>query len=335
MKRYKLYKKAEPVCCNFEELLSHIILPLVIASYASYPFLYFLGLESALVYNSILAVIATYFFDGLKKFIPILNDRDTTGFKSVFYSFVSFLIILSSLLITGFGFYLLVLYQKNNEFNIFHFYLWLLILFGFPLFYYAFRSVRYYYIKKQQDEHFVNIVLVINHDLDLFLAIDNIQFVNTANRNSSDIKITNNIQSYSQKEFIALKTKTRHYYVNKEGFRETVQIPFNASAFLLSWFSYTENKYYAVEFPFPFEKFIAEQETCSTDKFKIFRARETEPLYLHLYLNGGIRFFYKNVILVDIPVNNESAVNGKDKKDFFDLNATIKESYIKYNRNLR
>lgn len=318
MKRYKLYKKVKPVYCNFEELLTNIVLPLVIASYVSYPILYFFGTKSAIIFNVFLALIANYLHKGLKKYFQILNDNDLK-FGINFSSFCSFLIIFSILLIADFGFYLLVLYQKNNEFNIFHFYSWLLILFGLPLLYYTLKLGQYYYVKRHQDLEFVNIFLAINHDLDLFLTISNIQFVNTVNRKSSDIKITNNIRSYSQKEFIAMKTKTRKYYANKEGFRELVQIPFNTNTVLLSWFSYVEDKYYSVEIPFPFEKFIKEQEKCSTNKFKVFRSRETNLLYVHLYLNGGIKFFYKNLILIDSPENQESPLNEENKKDFFDL----------------
>ncbi|WP_243234468.1 DUF2931 family protein [Flavobacterium pectinovorum] len=105
-----------------------------------------------------------------------------------------------------------------------------------------------------------------------------------------------------------MKTKSRHYYVNKEGFREVVQIPFNANTVLLSWFSYFENKHYAIEIPFPFEKFIEVQKKYSTNKIKVFRGRKTKPLYLHLYLNGGVKFFYQDMILIDYSENKESAV---------------------------
>lgn len=318
MKRYKVYKKVKPVYCNFEELLANIILPLVIASYISYPILYFLGTKSAIFFNVFLALSANYFHKDLKKYLPDFNNNDSV-FTTGFFWFCSFLIIFTILLVADFGFYLLVLYQKNNEFNIFHFYSWLIILFGMPVLYYTLKLGQYYFTKKYQDFEFVNIVLAVNHDLNLFLAIDNIQFINTANRKSSDIKITNNIRSYSQKEFMAIKTKSRHYYLNKEGFREMVQIPFNANTVLLSWFSYVENKYYEVEIPFPFEKFIEEQKKCSIDKFKVFRGRETKPLYLHLYLNGGVKFFYKNVILIDSPENKEIKINEEDKKMKFGM----------------
>lgn len=318
MKRYKLYKKVKPVYFSFEELLANIVLPLVIASYASYPILYFFGTKSTIIFNVLLALIANYFHKGLKKYFQILNNNNL-GLSLNFSRFCSFLIIFIVLLISDFGFYLLALYQKNNEFNIFHFYCWLLILFGLPILYYALKTVQYYYVKRHQGLEFLNIVLAINHDLNFFLAINNIQFVNTVNRKSSDIKISNNIRSYTQKEFMAMKTKTRHYYANKEGFRELIQIPFNANILLLSWFSYVENKYYSIEIPFPFEKFIAEQGKCSTDKFKVFKSREINPLYLHVYLNGGVKFFFKDVILIDCQGNQESLLTEEDKKRFLNL----------------
>ncbi|WP_163398807.1 hypothetical protein [Flavobacterium fluviatile] len=318
MKRYKLYKKVKPVYCNFEELLANVVLPLVIASYISYPILYFLGIGSAIFFNVFLALSANYFHKDLKKYLPVFNDRDSV-FTPALSLFCSFLIIFIILLITDFGFYLLVLYQKSNEFNIFHFYSWLVILFGLPLLYYALKLGQYYFTKKYQDLEFVNVLLAVNYDSDLFLEINKIQFVNTANRNSSDIKITKNIASYSQKEFMAMKTKSRHYYLNKEGFREMVQIPFNANTVLLSWFSYVEHKYFEVEIYFPFKKFIDEQDKCSTDKFQVFRGRETKPLYLHLYSNGGVKFFYKDAILIDCPENKEITISEEEKKIKFGM----------------
>ena len=318
MKRYKLYKKVKPVYCNFEELLANVVLPLVIASYASYPILYFFGTKSAIIFNVFLSLSANYFHKGLKNYLPVFNNNDL-GFRLSLSWFCSFITIFIVLLIADFGFYLLVLYQKKNEFNIFHFYSWLAILLGLPLLYYIIKFGQYYFVKKYQNLEFVNIVLAVNHDLNLFLAINNIQFVNTGNRKSSDIKITNNIGSYSQKEFMTIKTKSRHYYINKEGFREMVEIPFNADTVLLSWFSYVENKYYEVEIAFPFKKFIQEQQKCSIDKFKVFRGRETKPLYLHLYLNGGFKFFYKDIILIDSPENKEREINEEDKKIKFGM----------------
>jgi hypothetical protein len=314
--KYKLYKKVEPLYLNFEKLLGNIILPLVIASYISYPVLYFFDIKIAILFNVFIALIANHFHKGLKNYLPVLQINNLK-FGLNFSWFCYFIIILIVLLITNFGFYLLVLYQKNNEFNSYHFYFWFLILFGFPLLYYIIKSFQFYYIKKNHELDFADIVLAINHDSDFFLSIHNIQFLNTLNRKSSDIKITNNIRWYSQKEFISKKTKSRQYYANKEGFRELVQIPFNSNMLLLSWFSYVENKYYSIKIPFPFTKIIADQENSSADSFTAFRVKQILPLYLHFYLNGGIKFFYKDEIIIDYPFNNESEISEEDKKRFF------------------
>ncbi|WP_163407015.1 hypothetical protein [Flavobacterium ajazii] len=314
-----MYKKAEPVCLNFEELLSSIILPLVIVSYVSYPVMYFFGIMITVFFNGVMTFMTIHFHKGLKKFIPILNvNSEEAGLKPACYRIFSFLLIFTVLLIADFGFYLLVLYQKKNEFSLFLFCSWLFILFGLPMVYYTFKSGQYYYKKKQQDLEFMNIILAINHDMDLFLAVDNIQFVNTVNRNSSDIKIKNNIRYYSHKEFISTKTKNRQYYASKEGFRELVQIPLNTDTVLLSWFSYIENKYYAIEIPFPLKDLMTEPENSPIDKFKVFR-KETKILYLHLYLNGGVKFFYKDMIVIDCPDNAERVISEEDKKMKFGM----------------
>ncbi|MCI9845703.1 hypothetical protein [Flavobacterium pectinovorum] len=167
MKKYKLYKKVKPVYCNLEQLLANIVLPLVIASYISYPILYFFSTKSAIIFNFFLAFIAILFHKSLKKYLFVLNNNDL-GFRTIFYSFASFLIVFIVLSITDFGFYLLVVYQKENQFNVSHFYLWIIILFGLPLLYYILKLGQYYFVKKYQDYDFINIVLAVNHDLDLF-----------------------------------------------------------------------------------------------------------------------------------------------------------------------
>lgn len=317
MKKYKLYKKLEPVSFNIEELLSHIILPLIVTSYISYPFFYFLGTTAALVFNIILAAIATYFYNGVKITIPILNnDSAGIGTKTIFYPLATFLIILATLLIVDFGIYLLVLYQKNSEFNIIHFCIWLFILFGLPLFHYLFKSGQYYFKKKQQSLDFLNIILAINHDLDLHLTINNIQFVNTTNLNSSDIKIKNNIRNYSQKEFITANSKTRLHYATNEKFMNLVQIPYKANILLISWFSYNENKYYSLEIPFPIEKFITKQEKCLPNKLKVFKDWEPKLLQLKIYKNGGIKAFHKDTILIDCLENKEYPMCDNDQRKF-------------------
>jgi len=44
--------------------------------------------------------------------------------------------------------------------------------------------------------------------------------------------------------------------------------------------------------------------------------KKVKPLYLNLYLNGGVKFFYKDVILVDSAENKEVEIN-------FDIIATL------------
>lgn len=318
MKRYKLYKKIEPVSINFEKLLTGIILPLVVVSYISYPVLYFSGTKAMVLFNVIGALTANYYHKDFKSRILILNSTNNdSGYRLVFFRFISFLIVLMVLLIADFGFYLLVLYQKNNEFNIFYFYSWLLILFGLPLFYYSIKLTRYYYIKQRQAIDFVKVFLIINHDSELLLSINNVQFINTVNRKSSNINIKMNMRYYSQKEFIAMKTKTREYYANKHGFREPVQIPFNTNTLLLSWFSFVENKYYSIEIPFPFDQLIIDRGKHSTNDLKIFRGKVTKPLYLQFYPNGAVKLLYNDEILTDYPDNKEIPISEEDIQRIF------------------
>lgn len=318
MEKYKFYKKVEPVTFNFEELLSYIILPLIIASYISYPILYFLGTGATVIFNVILAFIATYFYKGLQRSISILSNRNNIEFESVFFRFVSFLIVLTVLLIANFGFYLLVLYQKNNEFNTLYFYCWLLIVFGLPLFYYIKKLSYHYYIKTYQTAEFITVILDINCDLKLFISIDNIQFVNRVNRNSSDIKIKNNIKHYSHKEFLAMNTKTRKYYANKKSFRELVQIPLHANLLILSWFSFVEDKYYSVKIPFSLVKDILKKDESQSSNLKVC-SNEIMTLQLNVFKNGGIQLFDNHDIVIDCPESSESLINDEYKKMKFGL----------------
>ena len=318
MKKYKLYKKVKPVYLNFEELLRYIILPLVIASYISYPILYFLGTGLTVVFNVFLAFITAYFYKGLNRSIFILSNKNNVEFQSVFFRFFSFLIVLTVLLIINFGFYLLVLYQKNNEFNTLHFYCWILIVFGLPILYYIKELSYYYYLKTSQTAEFINVILDINCDLKLFISIDNIQFVNRVNRNSSDIKIKNNVKHYSHKEFLAMNTKTRKYYANKESFRELVQIPLHADLLLLSWFSFVEDKYYSVKIPFSLVKNIGEKDESQSSDLKVC-SNEIRTLQLNVFNNGGIQLFDKHDIVIDCQESKESLISDEYKKMKFGL----------------
>lgn len=314
MKGYKFYKKVEPVNYNIEELLSYIVLPLIIASYISYPVLYFLGVEVTIVFNIILAFLANYFYKGLKKFMPNFTINSKLEIINAGLQFVYFLIVLIVLMTANFGFYLLVNYQKNNEFNIYYFYLWVLILFGTPLIYFGIKFGMQYYEKQRQAIDFLKIFVTINHDAKLLLFIQNIQFINTHNRKSSDIHVKNNIRYYSYKEFLSIQTKTRNYYANKEGFREAVQIPFGTNLLLISWFSFDENKLYELKIPFPFEEIIKEPEKHCSDNLKIFRGKEVKQLHFNLYLKGGINVFFKNKTLLGYPENKGIVITEEYKK---------------------
>jgi len=314
MKRYKLYKKVKPLSYDLEALLSYIILPLIIVSYISYPVLYFLGFKAFVVFNIMVSGIATFYYRKSKKVITIVRqDTEDTESGVFLVAFVCFIIILIVLSVGNFGFYLLVLYQKTNQFNSYHFYSWLFILFGLPLLYCCQRLICYHYIRSFQNIQFFPIILDINYDLKLFITLDNIQFVNTVNRNSSNIKIKNAIKQYSQKEFLSKKTKTRQYYTNTENFRELVQIPINTDLILLSWFSHTENKYYSLEIPFPFQEPCMEKVDFLANNSKA-AVKQTTTIQFYFYQNGGVKLFDQDMLLIDRPYNEERAVSEEYKR---------------------
>lgn len=310
MKKYKMYKKVEPVCFDFEELLSYIILPLVIASYISYPVLYFLGFKAAVLFNTILAFIATFHYKGLQKFLLLLKKSSEvpSEFVPILFRILFFMVVLVVLSIANYGFYLLVLYQKTNQFDVYHFYIWILIFFGLPLLYYSYRLSHYFYHKNFQSAEFLNVILDITYDLEHFISIDNIQFVNTTNNVSSDIKITDKIEYYSQKEFLRRKTKTRKYYKNLDNFRELTQIPLNTNLLLLSWFSHNEKDYYQIEIPFPFDKLNIKEDKCSLNGTRFFRNKKTNPLYVNFYSNGSVKLFNNDVLLIDFPNSRQISI---------------------------
>lgn len=307
MKKYKLYKKVQPVYVNGEELLRYIILPLIIITYISYPILYFFGITATIVYNVSIAVTVVYFKRKMDRLLNILQiNFQIAHLQSIVVRCSMFVMILTVLVITDFGFYILVLYQKNNQFNLVHFYCWLLLLFGLPLVYYTIRSARYHYIKNQQDQDYTTILLHVNYELDNFVSIENIQFVNSLNRKSSNIRINKNIRVYSQKEFVTKKSKTRNHYINSNGVREVVHIPSSSNLFLLSWFSLTEDKYYDIEMPFSLEKRIKMNRKPATNNLSVVRGRELKMLQLKIYKNGGMKLFTKDEVLIDCSENKYS-----------------------------
>jgi hypothetical protein len=318
MKKYKLYREVQPVDLHIEELLRYIILPLIITSYVAYPVLYFYGVEAAIVFNFLIALTTVSSSGKISRLLTILNFKfQTTDLKSVVFRFNFFLLIVTTLIIADFGFYLLVVYQKENEFNIVQFYCWLLLLFGLPTVYYTIRWARYYFIKRQQDQDYTAMLLNVKYDMDNFISIENIQFVNSLNGKSSNITINNNVRVYSQKEFLTKKSKTRNHYVNNEGIREMVHIPSAANLLLLSWFSLTEEKSYNLEIPIPFEKFKKGQGKPTADNLKVVRGKELKILQLEIFKNGRIKLTSKNELLIECLNSNESESGENFKKIYF------------------
>ncbi|PJJ08628.1 hypothetical protein CLU83_1914 [Flavobacterium sp. 1] len=320
MKKYKFYKKIEPVYFDSKEFICYLFFPIMLASCISYPILYLLDVKATIIFNVILALVANFFYNGLKNATPNgsngNNGNNSLGVLSIFfeiiYYFSTFLTVFIVLFITDFGFYLLVVYQKTNQFNPLYFYLWLFTLFGLPVLYFAIKISNYYYIKWRQAVAYVTLILDVKHDLELICCVDNIQFVNTLNRKSSNFKINNYLDYYSPQ---TIEVMDKIYYTNKAVFRELVQIPFDTDMLLITWFSFVEDKCYSAEIPFPFKKLKIEQEKYPESKLRMLRGKETKPLLLHIYLNGGIKLFNKEgVLLIDSANNKEVPISKEDKE---------------------
>lgn len=302
MNNYRSYKETDEVYISAE--FGFPIALILITGFITYGLLYFFGV--------ITAVLANVFISWVCYFFVYYYGKSDTSITFDFLKGVA--IILLILLFVDYGVYLLVVYQKTGIFNKLYFQIWLGILFGPPILYYAFQYIRYYVELQYMANNYLKVLLIVNHDRELLSYIDVIQFVNTSRHTISDIKLKQPPCFYSEKELSEMNQRVRNNYLAASVFSERVHMPFDANFLYMSWYSVIEDNYYDIEIPFPFERLIIEKEKYPTDVPKILRGKKTKTMNLHIHTNGGIRLFNEDLVLIDLPFSTPKNVTEDLKK---------------------
>lgn len=318
MKNYSSYKDTEEVYFSTE--MSFLIVPVLIAAVITYVLLTFFGIEIAVLFNVFIAFCANlYFYSYGKSYVDVpFSLLISTGLTSCL------------LLFGDYGVYALVLYQNTGIFNALYFKIWLAVLLGSPVLYYAFQYGRYYLEVRANAVKYVKLQLKVHHDRELFIVLDAIQFVNSSKKTMSDIKLEKPQRFYSKDELSKLRQEdVLHHYLEMKVFNSGVHMPVGSDFLYISWYSIIEDKYYDIELPFPFEKLTIEQEKYPTDVPAVLRGRKTKPLYQHLQIhtNGRIRFFNDDLVLIDHPQSSPTPITEEECNNKIALHRSSHEYY--------
>lgn len=318
MKNYSSYKDTEEVYFSTE--MSFLIVPVLIAAVITYVLLTFFGIEIAVLFNVFIAFCANlYFYSYGKSYVDVpFSLLISTGLTSCL------------LLFGDYGVYALVLYQNTGIFNALYFKIWLAVLLGSPVLYYAFQYGCYYLEVRANAVKYVKLQLKVHHDRELFIVLDAIQFVNSSKKTMSDIKLEKPQRFYSKDELSKLRQEdVLHHYLEMKVFNSGVHMPVGSDFLYISWYSIIEDKYYDIELPFPFEKLTIEQEKYPTDVPAVLRGRKTKPLYQHLQIhtNGRIRFFNDDLVLIDHPQSSPTPITEEERNNKIALHRSSHEYY--------
>lgn len=314
-KNYSSYKKTKEV--YFGGDLAFPIAAALLAALITYGLFYFFGFTAGIIFNVVISW-CVYFF-------MYYFGKSNTGITFDFLLGVA--CISGVLLFVDYGVYALVVYQKTGMFNKLYFQLWLCVLFGIPISYYAFRHGSYYLAEKSMATEYLRVPLKIRHDRELLMYIDNIQFVNASRRTMSDIKLEKPNCFYSESELNKMDSSNRNYYLVESIYNEMIHMPFGADSLLMSWYSVIEDKYYDIELPFPFEKLTIEQEKYPTNVSKVLRGKKTKRLNLHIHANGGIRLFNDDMVLIDLEENIPTVISEEVRNEKIDLHRQSHDYY--------
>lgn len=292
MKKYSVYQKSESV--YFGPELAFPIALAIITSAITYVFLYFLGIVIAILFNAVISWCAYYY-------IYYYGKSET---RITFNFIKGFALILALVLFVDYGVYALVTYQKTGIFKKLFFQIWLIAILGVPvLFYTSYFIIEYchrYFSEKKMADYFLKVLLDIDYDRELLTYIDNVQFINTSKKVTSDIKLEKIPCFYSDQELEEMESdRIRNYFLEKSYYSEMTQLPFGTNLLKISWFSLIEDKYYDLELPFPFDKISIEKQKYPAKSAGFLRGKKTKPLTLHIHSNGGVRLFNNDTVLIN------------------------------------
>ncbi|NHN26636.1 hypothetical protein FIA58_013200 [Flavobacterium jejuense] len=302
MNSYKQYKKIEPPYLSYEYLFFPV-LPLLLIAVLSYISLYFFGLTFTSLLYVIGVLFMNAFYHALKHATPNGGGYKSTSIASLL---PSYFFILFLLFFTNIGTYLFVIYQETNIFHATIFYIWLFIVLGFPIIYYAFKFATYYQLIYSQALQFTNVCIKINYDPEFLIKIDEIHFINYTKKRIAKYTLKKNREFESQKTLESLNIAKRNEILFSPAFSERMYVPVNTNLVKIAYYSISEDTYYQDEIVFPYDQLIFEENKYPLNKSKILRGKKTEPLSITIHENGKIKIFTGSELLLETTLKKDN-----------------------------
>lgn len=316
MKKYTSSKKIDRPYFNFSEMLGFPILPLCGIAFVSYLIMFFFGLGVMLTANTILAVILTFIYHGLKNSSP--NGSSSLRYFSL-ESFIlnvlpSFFVILGVLLIVNIGGYIIVTFQHTGVFYDTYFYIWLFVLFVIPAVYFMVLELKYHLQLYYQAHQFTPLRLAIMRDYELLTADIRVTILHTKKKLCSEqaVGIPQDTDHIGELNRMTVTDKNGCLY--KPLFHETIDIPKDADRFVISWYSAIEDMYYNEEIDFPFDKLVYAPNPYPLDVSPFLRGKKTDRVTLSILQGGKIKLFNKHQDLLDCTIKSVAISEEKKKQ---------------------
>lgn len=317
MNTYKQYKKIDPPYFNLSEFIFLPITPIIVSIILSYFSLFFLGFTFTCIFYVIGVLFINSFYHGLKNATPNGTNFKRTSIASLL---PSYFFILFLLFFTNIGTYLFVLYQNTNIFHTTIFYIWLFIVLGFPIMYYAFKFATYYQLIYSQALQFTNVCVKINYDPEFLIEIDEVHFINSNQKRIAKCTFKKNREFKNQNTLNLLTIRKRNQILFSSVFSELLFIPVKTNLVKISYYSISEDTYYQDEIVFPFDQLLFEENKYPLNESKILRGKKTDPLSITFLENGKIKIFTGSKLLVEktLKKDNLKAKSNNEYKEIME-----------------
>lgn len=275
------------------------------------------------VISAIFFIISIYLISYGKSSIHVLAP--------FFYTSLMFVTSMAFMVFFNYGLYQLVEFYKTGVIpDKTYFWVWLAISGGSPFGFVLIENVRLFVqllLKTKRRQ----VRLRISHDAELPLYITELKFINSKNNFSSDFDVEKfEIKEYDRdSDTEKLDIIQKNQRLNQRILSEAVEIPNDTDQFILSWYSFAEDKYYKDIYPFKMTRFPPSDalgDDFYDDKFYLFSRlwlkkvfpfliqKKISPIYIKLKYSGDldlytierrqtyIVFFYTKVIVEELSV---------------------------------
>jgi len=209
----------------------------------------YFGTKGAIVY----CLLFTFIFTSFSRLFYMWGR---SGSLTLAETWLPPLISLASTAFASLGIYQLVEFSQTGALNGLVFYPWLIIVLGGPALYFLPPRVKRYMQLRDQARNCIESYLLIKHDYNLPICVDELRFVEGNQSEGLEIYVANyRDDSSSDEDEVHSSLSQKIDHATRAIYYEKSFIPSCADRFYLSWYSVLEDKYYQGEFPFSFDGF--------------------------------------------------------------------------------